>query len=290
MHHNHKGHTVKRLLLIPIAAVLLALLALPAAAQRDGDRAADARPADARPTDVRPEPTPEPKHEVLRLVCVGRMTDDGRAAVACEWSPAQSDRAAGYVLERVSESADPIVVLATRDLGVTSYIDADIRVGVLYGYRVSVLNANGQIIGGSEWERADVDEPTVEPEVLTLDCDGRIVEGDDGRIKVGACEWRSATHPDAVGYQLWRILGPGDDARELVHRGGLDVTSHVERLPSSTLTATYAVLAVDADGELVGRSRPQTVTFPHDGDSDIRPVDIRPIDVRRALVARLALR
>lgn len=265
---------MKKLLTVLITALLATVVvAGPASAQDDRtDRAepTDVRPAD-KPTDVRPDDKPtdvrpdvEPEREHLRLHCNGRISDDGRAAVVCEWSEAQHPRAAGYILERVTEDTDPIVVLATRDLGVTRHVDADIRVGVKYGYRVRVVDTNGVNVGGSEWVRAGVEAPDPEIEALKLECKGRYVVTDEGRAKAVHCEWRAATHPDAAGYQLWRIVNDSD--RELVWRGGLDALSHTSRVGLDTKVAIYALLAVDADGNVVGQSRPEVIRFHHARD------------------------
>lgn len=91
------------------------------------------------------------------------------------------------------------------------------------------------------------------------------------------CSWRRATHPDAVGYQLWRIIDRGH--REPIWRGGLDATSHTSRVPADASVARYAVLAVNQHGRIVGRSRVQTVRLRlPEPEVDVRPIDVKPID------------
>lgn len=92
-------------------------------------------------------------------------------------------------------------------------------------------------------------------EVLTMTC--RNWGGTDGNA--AGCAWRPASHPDAVGYQLWRIVDGSE--RELVWRGRLDETRHIDRVPEDASYAVYAVLAVDADGDIVGQARPDVVRF-----------------------------
>lgn len=178
----------RTLLTLSLGLLLSSLLALPAAAQRATDSAAE-RPADVerpdvRPDvkrpDVRPDVKPDdrrPEIERLRLECPVRTTDDGRSAVACKWGQATSDAAAGYVLDRTTGDSDG-VVFRTDDVTVTSFIDADIRVGEKYGYRVAAVNAAGERVGLSAWVRAGVERPERDIEVLQIGCEA--VEGDDG--------------------------------------------------------------------------------------------------------------
>ncbi len=232
-------------------------------------RPAEVRPTDVRPTDVRPEI--ERPLEALRLACHGRLSDAGRAAVACEWSPTTRDAAAGYTLIR-SNGDTRTTVMSTRDLGVTTAIDTDIRLDVAYTYAVLVLDANGTTIGQGGPVTAGVraHEPDPGIEALTIEC----AAADDAHA--ARCHWREATNRNAAGYQLWRIVNRGE--RELVHRGGLDQTSVADRLPRNTKLVRYAVLAVDVDGEIVGQSRPFTLRF--DDGAPARPGRSRSISYR----------
>lgn len=232
-------------------------------------RPTDVRPTDVRPTDVRPA-------EVLRVACHGRMSDTGRAAVACEWSPTTRDGAAGYTLIR-SNGDTRTTVFSTRDLTVTTAIDSNIRLDVAYTYSILVVDARGNTIGQGGPVTAGVRAPDPEVEVLQLEC----VAADE--LLAARCHWRPSTSSPAVGYQLWRIVNRGE--RELVHRGGLDQTSVGDQLPRNTLVVRYAVLALDADGEIVGQSRPFALRFDNghggptiDGDVDAAPV--RPVRLR----------
>ncbi len=137
---------------------------------------------------------------------------------------------------------------------------------------------------------AETDRPTKEPTTDVRKTDVRVTDRDHdvealhmkcAQLEPGVaaveCAWRPATHPRAVGYQLWRIIDRGH--RELVWRGGLDATSNVSRVPADASVARYAVLAVNENGRIVGRSRVQTVTL-RLPDIDNRPVDPKPVDIR----------
>lgn len=247
----------RTLLTLSLGLLLSSMLALPAAAtQRDSERS-DQPSAEVERPDVRPDVKPDvrPEIERLQLECAGRTTDDGRSGVSCKWSQATSDAAAGYVLVRTTGDAHS-VVFRTNDVTVTGFIDANIRVGVKYGYRVAAVNAADERVGLSAWVRAGVQPPERDVEGLEIGCEA--IEGDDGD-QGASCSWTAATNETAAGYQLWRIVSGGE--RELVLRTGLDQTSHTDRVGDDARYAWYAVLAVDSDDEIVGRSRAVKVTF-----------------------------
>jgi hypothetical protein len=168
-------------------------------------RPTDIRPTDARPTDVRPvderptdvRPDVDRPIERLRLACHGRMTDNGRAGVACEWSPTTRRAAAGYALVR-TDGETRTTVFTTRDLATTVTIDSNIRLGVTYGYTIVVLDENGTTVGKGGPVRAGVRAPEPGPdiEVLTIKCEAA------DEIVAAHCEWRPTTSRAAVGYQL----------------------------------------------------------------------------------------
>ena len=210
-------------------------------------------PSDARAVDVRPDDRPdhdlEHDLEQLRLACHGRTNDEGRAAVGCEWSATGLERAAGYRLERYDGDARE-VIFRTDDLTRTTFVDTKIRPGVRYIYRVAVLDADGTTIGVGGPVRAGV-EADRELEALQLGCEAR----DAGSV-VG-CRWESARSKEVAGYQLWRAVDR--NGRELVHRGGSDITSYVDDDLGGAHVVHYTVIAVDADGEMIGRSRAVTL-------------------------------
>jgi hypothetical protein len=269
---------------VGLGLTICAGLVVPAGAQRDRDAAV--RPiavesvdtpitavpiTDARPTDVRPDV--EPPMETLRLACHGRMADNGRAGVACEWSKTTSRAAAGYALVR-TDGDTRTTVFTTRDLATTVAVDTNIRIGVTYGYSVLVLDENGRTIGRGGPVRAGVKAPDPDPEieVLTMHCEAA------DHVLAARCEWRTATSRAAVGYQLWRIVNRGE--REQVWRGGLDHTAARDVLPDDTIVVRYAVLAVDKNGDVVGQSRPVALRFV-DGPTD-RTIDRAPVRAHRS--------
>ncbi|MCP5027247.1 MAG: hypothetical protein GY929_13285 [Actinomycetia bacterium] len=228
-------------------------------------------PSDRRPVDGRPD-RPHDALEELRMACHGRTNDEGRAAVGCQWSPTELERAAGYRLERADGDARE-VIFRTDDVTQTTFVDSEIRPGQRYRYRVIVVNADGRTIGVGGPVTAGV-EADRDMERLHLVCEA----GEDGSV-VG-CKWEPARSHDVAGYQLWRAVDR--DGRQLVYRGGPEITSYVDDDLRGAKVVHYAVVAVDADGEMIGRSGAVTIRFidePGTGPIvDVKPVD-RPIPV-----------
>lgn len=98
--------------------------------------------------------------------------------------------------------------------------------------------------------------PTRDVERLALHCQAADDDTDVARTRVG-CEWRAATSDRVVGYQLWRVVDRGD--RQMVARVGTDTLAIRDVVPADSSVVRYAVLAVDADGNIVGRSAVERV-------------------------------
>lgn len=98
-----------------------------------------------------------------------------------------------------------------------------------------------------------VDRPT-DIAVLSLGCKGG---ESDTNGKVAGCRWSSTD--TARAYQLWRIVDRGH--RELVGTYDNSITVARDDVPDDAVLVRYAVIALDSEGEIVGRSRVQRVQF-----------------------------
>ncbi len=112
--------------------------------------------------------------------------------------------------------------------------------------------------------------PDVRPDivVLSLGCDAR--RDDTGNLGA-ACRW--STTDTARGYQLWRIVDRGH--RELIGTYNAETNVARDDAPDDAHLVRYAVLALDADGDIIGRSRVVPVRF---RQVDTPDVDVRPIE------------
>ena len=242
--------------LFTITAALMATLMLfvPGASAVEADRVAE---AEAREVDeVRPE---KPK-----IRCRGTIGMGGAPKVKCRWTESEHPDAAAYKIVRVGGD-ERTVVFRTDDTSVTRFTDKDVEFGVRYRYRVVVLHEDGKRIQRSRWNKAIVVKPDVER--LTMECGVTDAESDvttdiapEAQPHTILCQWRPAESEAAVEYQLWRRIR--GQHRELVATVGLDTLSQLDEVPADTTKVVYAVLALDADGEIVGRSGLSKIRFP----------------------------
>ncbi|MEM7321819.1 MAG: hypothetical protein AAF531_01935 [Actinomycetota bacterium] len=113
--------------------------------------------------------------------------------------------------------------------------------------------------------------PVRDLEVLQMVCEAAETDVvDPTRIRIG-CRWRPAQSERAAGYQLWRVVDRGD--RELVARGGLDLTGFRDVVSAEAKLVRYAVIAVDENGRRVGQSRVERVVLVEMDEHDRRLAD-----------------
>lgn len=236
-----------------IAMLLLGLIA-PASAQAV-DKVDNTEVEQADPSD----PNDRVKH--LRLRCRGKIGRADQQLVRCKWSQPKDTNASYTVVERIGGDSDAWTpILRTENVRRHRYLDKSIAAGVRYRYRIRVYDSNDNLVAASRSRSAGVPAPGVE--ILKISCKGAV---DDGGDKTAGCEWSASE--DARGYQLWRIVNRNH--RDLVGTYGADVQSVRDiDVPDDTKVVRYAVLALDGDGEIIGRSRVAKVRFPKTDRSD----------------------
>ena len=150
------------------------------------------------------------------------------------------------------------------------YVDTDVQAGQRYRYRVRVFDANKHLVAASRSNGAGVPVPPIA--VLEIGCEAGVIHPTPTdvadrdaaitdalpRHKVVECKWTGTENVRA--YQLWRLVNRGH--RELVGNYDNETFNAKDRPGDAALIVKYAVLALDADGEIIGRSRPTTVWFP----------------------------
>ena len=234
------------------AVLALLLLFVPGALAED--RSVETTADDsAQVDDARPR---KPK-----IRCHGALTFGAKPVVKCRWTEATHPDAAGYKIVRVG-GGERTVVHRTDDLGATRFNDKDVAWGTRYRYRVVVVDDAGKRLQRSRWNKAIVRKPDIER--LRMDCD--ITETDTPETdtpETGAaqpdaagtpvlCEWRAAESDEVTEYQLWRRVR--GQHRELVATVSAETLSQPDTVPADASKVVYAVLALDADGDIIGRS------------------------------------
>ncbi|MFN3217170.1 MAG: hypothetical protein ACE367_11800 [Acidimicrobiales bacterium] len=241
---HHGSTTARRRWRVAASALCLALLtpmlvASPAAAT--GAPAVTTGPTVAVADADRGDAPVRRLRAVLR--CRGGV-DAGAPEVTCRWR-ARTAGAAGFVLVR-ADGDGRSVVYRSDDLGVRTFTDTDVEFDTRYRYRLILVDADGDRIGRSRINPAIV--RSQRPEILGLECDG--TETDPVEV---TCIWDAPTAAGAESVQLWRVL-PGSP-RALVATVAPDETTATDELPPGVTRARYAVVARNADGVIVARSR-----------------------------------
>ena len=240
---------MRRMLFITLTALAaLSVLVVPGASAVDAEPRGD---AEAKVDEVRPD---RPK-----IRCRGAIGLGGAPKVRCRWRVSEHPDAAGYKVVRV-HGDDRSVVFETDDVDVRRFTDKDVEFSTRYRYRLIVVDENGDKLQRSRWDRAIVRKPDTERLKMACGVADAVTETADAEPHSILCEWRPAQGDSAVEYQLWRRIR--GQHRELVTTVGLDTLSHLDTVPADTTKVVYAVLALDADGEIVGRSGLSKIRFP----------------------------
>lgn len=158
--------------------------------------------------------------------------------------------------------------------------------------------------GGPLDARPALDRPIDRPDVpneIKARCVGSVRDTGEGSVE---CNWTAREDLDVAGWQLWKIMvRPEHGERALVAELRPEVTTFVDTDVEVPAHYLYAVLAIDADGEIIARSAVAPASLnkppghdeglrlkcrpvgPHDRPSvdtslaDIVPADAKPIDV-----------
>jgi len=205
----------------------------------------------------------------LRLACEV-VRHEHLPAVACKWSGperimgAVKDRAAnptvaaadlaGFRLWRAGRFERPHLVYRGKD---QRHVDATVRQGRSYAFRVEALDSRGRTIARSNVAKVKI--PTLPLEALTLDC--QVVDGQSV-----ACEWSKSERRDFAAYRLFRDR-PG--ARQAVYRGDAQRSLDTDVRPGQRYR--YLVQSVNHWGVAIGHSDVVHVAVPPQADPDSTP-------------------
>jgi hypothetical protein len=220
----------------------------------------------------------------IKLHCAPRQSDSA-AAVRCEWLAGDDLDVRAWQLWRLQvrpERGDRVLV-ATLGADAASYTDDGVVAPAKYLFAVLGLDVEGDVIARSRLETVRLrwhDAPEIDLVPLRLTCAAAHGEGD--ATASAGCEWSGIEHDRASGYILWKSVDGGE--RTVLARVGLDTQSYRDTAIAAGHRYTYVVTAVDAEGEIIGRSRAKTVGLrPADRPDTDRAAAKRP-DVERAQV------
>jgi len=232
-----------------LGGVLLATLLLPATAlgatPSTASNAVTAAPAAAPPS--------------IRLACatVIPAAHPANVRIACHWSAIASTDVKAYRVWRVVDAplGRPRQLIATvAPTDPLRHVDRNVSTGHRYSYQVVAVAGDGKRLGVSNVVSIRIGRP---PQVLGLHC----VYVIDGMTQGVLCHWTASTRPAAVRFVLFRSVDGG--ARQAVYRVGIDGRrSFLDTDVKAGQVIRYRVLALAADGRVVGASGVERIVVP----------------------------
>lgn len=204
--------------------------------------------------EVAPAPLPSIR---LRCALVIPAAHPAHERIVCRWSPLVGVDVRAYRLWRIVDAPlgrpRHLIATVTPDEPLR-HVDRDITPGHTYSYRVIAIGTDGSRVGISALVSMRVGRPAQD---LSLRC----VYVIDGTTQGVACHWARATRPAAVRYVLFRSVDGG--ARERIYRtpiGGR--RSFLDTDVKAGQTIRYKVVALAADGRVVGIGGPDRIVVP----------------------------
>jgi hypothetical protein len=228
-----------------LGGVLMAAFLLPSAAMASSAPAAAGSAAPAAVT------TP-----AIDLTCnlnLAVMTP-ARPHVVCTWNAYAGAEVHAYRVWRSVDGLPRQLVGRVAPDKPLRFVDWALRAGHVYTYRVAAVAADGTRLALSD--RAIVRYQRA-PERLGFNCAYII----DATVSGARCHWAASTRPAAVRYVLFRSVDGG--AREAIYRTPLNGRrTFLDTNVAAGQSIRYAVVALAADGRVVGIGGPDTVVIP----------------------------
>jgi hypothetical protein len=173
--------------------------------------------------------------------------------IVCRWTAVEGSVRAYRVWRRVDLGPRQLIARVTPDHPLR-HADFDIHTGHLYSYRVVAIGQDGSRVGTSRLVSVHVGRAA---QVLRFDCAYLI----DGATRGVGCHWGASTRPAAVRYVLFRSVDGAP--RERIYRTPLNGRrSFLDTDVKAGQNVRYAVVALAADGRIVGIGGPDAVKIP----------------------------
>jgi len=175
-------------------------------------------------------------------------------AIVCRWVAPEGVNVAKYRLWRRVDDGPRRLLAVKRADAPLRYADFAIRTGHAYHYRVVGVGADGARVAISSAATVRVFRG---PEVLRFNCFVLI----DSDRRGAMCNWSDANRPAAARYVLWRSVDGGP--RQAIYRVGEDGRrSFLDQDVKAGQVIRYAVVALNANGRIVGYGGPDRVVIP----------------------------
>jgi hypothetical protein len=177
--------------------------------------------------------------------------------IVCSWTGLDSVAVRAYRLWRSTDGNPRVLIAIVQPGQPLRHADPNVSGGHVYRYFVAAIGPTGNRVGASNVVTVRLARF---PEVLRFNCFFK-VDGVDGAIQGVECHWSAATRPTAVRYVLYRSVDGA--ARQAIYRTPLaGARSFLDRDVKAGQTIRYAVVALAADGRIVGVGGPDSVKIP----------------------------
>jgi hypothetical protein len=213
--------------------------------------------ADPAPTTV--IPAPQITLHCAEVIPAGHPE---RERIVCRWNALTGIDVKVYRLWRVTDAPlghDRIKIAEVPPDQPLRAVDRTVKLGHRYSYQVVAIGMDLKRVGNSQVVSVRVGRPAQQ---LDLKCVYLI----DATTQGVWCHWSKSTRPAAVRYVLFRSVDGAE--REGIYRTGIHGRrSFLDTHVKAGQVIRYKVLAVAADGRIVGVGGPErivvpTVTFP----------------------------
>jgi hypothetical protein len=179
---------------------------------------------------------------------------EAKPHVVCTWNALAGGDVGVYRVWRSVDARPRVLVGRVTPDQALRFVDRSITGGHAYHYRVVAVGKDGARLAISD--RATVRYGRA-PEALRFNCAYVI----DGAVSGARCNWAASTRPAAVRYVLFRSVDMA--AREVVYRTPLNGRrAFLDTDVAAGQSIRYAVVALAADGRIVGIGGPDTVVIP----------------------------
>jgi len=177
--------------------------------------------------------------------------------IVCHWTGLDTVPVRAYRLWRSVDGKPRVLIAIVQPGQPLRHADPNVSAGHVYRYFVAAIGPSGDRVGFSNVVTVRLARF---PEVLRFNC-FFMVDGVDGAIQGVRCQWSAATRPTAVRYVLYRSVNGG--ARQAIYRTPLaGPRSFLDTDVKAGQTIRYAVVALDANGRIVGVGGPDAVKIP----------------------------
>ena len=158
--------------------------------------------------------------------------------VLLDWADNGEADLAGYVVSRATSSGGTYTKLTTSPLTSSTFTDATAPAGRVSYYRVSAVDASGNVSSTAGASASPKDETAPAP------VSGLVVSADSSRVKL---DWTSSSESDRAGYHVYRSATPEGEFTRLTTEPRTS-SDYPDYAATPGVVSYYRVTVVDTSG------------------------------------------